>query len=126
MNPNKAIIGLGSNIRPVINMAFAVEQIKKHFTIISVSSFGSTTPIGIIDQPDFLNGAVLVNTQLPIFDVQNLLKKIEDDMGRDRTTPKFGPRIIDLDLIMWNGQIIDNDYYTRPFIQEAVAELNNQ
>jgi 2-amino-4-hydroxy-6-hydroxymethyldihydropteridine diphosphokinase len=44
-------------------------------------------------------------------------------MGRDRTIPKFGPRNIDLDIVVWNGTIVDEDYYTRDFLQKSVAEL---
>jgi 7,8-dihydro-6-hydroxymethylpterin-pyrophosphokinase len=44
-------------------------------------------------------------------------------MGRDRTGPKFGPRCIDLDIVVWNGEIVDEDYYTRDFLQKSVAEL---
>jgi 7,8-dihydro-6-hydroxymethylpterin-pyrophosphokinase len=45
-------------------------------------------------------------------------------MGRDRTAPKFGPRNIDLDIVVWNGEIVDNDYYTRDFLQKSVDEIS--
>ncbi|HKI88902.1 MAG TPA: 2-amino-4-hydroxy-6-hydroxymethyldihydropteridine diphosphokinase, partial [Draconibacterium sp.] len=51
------------------------------------------------------------------------LKKIEDELGRDRTVPKFGPRTIDLDIVVWNGKIVDKDYYTRDFLQKNVQEI---
>lgn len=123
MENNKAVIGIGSNIRPVFSVALAMEFIKKYFKILAVSSFETTKPIGIANQPDFINGVVLISTDLSQSDLKILLKQIEDDMGRDRTLPKFGPRIIDLDLLIWNSKVVDKDYYTRTFLQKAVSEL---
>jgi 2-amino-4-hydroxy-6-hydroxymethyldihydropteridine diphosphokinase len=51
------------------------------------------------------------------------LKKLEDRLGRDRTLPKFGPRVIDLDVIVWNSEIVDDDYYKRDFVKKTVDEL---
>lgn len=125
MEPNRAIIGLGSNIQPIKNMDVALAHLNKHFLVVSVSSFTTTKPIGIVDQPDFLNGVVLIKTLLPQLELTKLLKQIEDEMGRDRTAPKFGPRIIDLDLLIWNNKVVDTDYHTREFLQIAVSELSN-
>lgn len=126
MEQNQVIISLGSNIRPVINMGLAVEHLRHYFRIISVSSFVSTKPIGITDQADFLNGVIMIQTTNAIEEVNILLKKIEDVMGRDRTAPKFGPRIIDLDVLIWNGQVVDEDFYTRDFLQNLVAEIRDE
>jgi 2-amino-4-hydroxy-6-hydroxymethyldihydropteridine diphosphokinase len=70
-----------------------------------------------------MNGALKIQTTLEREDLNVLLKGIEDQMGRDRTAPKFGPRNIDLDIVVWNGEIVDDDYYTRDFLQKSVAEL---
>jgi 2-amino-4-hydroxy-6-hydroxymethyldihydropteridine diphosphokinase len=123
---NRAIIGLGSNIHPTQNMAVALVHLKKHFEVVSVSSFSTTKPIGIVDQPDFLNGVVLIKTTHSQLELIKLLKQIEDEMGRDRTGPKFGPRIIDLDLLIWNGEVVDKDYHTREFLRIAVSELSEK
>lgn len=123
---NLVIISLGSNIQPVLNMALAVEQLRRFFRIISVSSFISTKPIGITDQPDFLNGVIMLETPKTVEEVVVVLKQIEDAMGRDRTAPKFGPRTIDLDVLIWNGQVVDDDYYTRDFLINLVAEIRDE
>lgn len=120
---NRVAISAGSNINPILNMYIAIEKIKKHFQIISVSSFETTKPIGITNQPDFLNGVILVSTTLSILEVKTILKQIEDDMGRNRNLPKFGPRNIDLDLLIWNELVVDEDYYSRNFLQKAIAQL---
>ncbi len=51
------------------------------------------------------------------------LKGMEDDMGRDRSRPKFGPREIDLDVIIWNQNVVDEDYYERDFLGQLVKGL---
>jgi len=51
------------------------------------------------------------------------LKMLEDQMGRDRSQEKFGPRNIDLDILIWNNAIVDPDYYTRDFLRNSAAEL---
>ncbi len=120
---NRAGIGLGSNINARANMGRAVNLLRQRFKVVGVSSWRQTSPIGISQQPDFLNGALLIETSLELQHLRNTLKNIEDRLGRDRTRPKFGPREIDLDVVLWNHQVVDDDYYSRPFLQELVAEV---
>ena len=117
---------MGSNIDPVANMGKALYLLGFHVKILAVSSFETTPPIGISDQPDFLNGAVLVQTSLSLEQLGAELKAVEDEMGRDRSLPKFGPRVIDLDIILWNEAVVDNDYYERDFLRRAVEEVTNR
>jgi len=44
-------------------------------------------------------------------------------MGRDRSLPKFGPRTIDLDILIWNKKVVDEDYYKRDFLRKGVEEI---
>ena len=120
---NEVIIGIGSNINADENIAKMLEILNQEVAILAVSSMIKTKPIGIENQADFTNGAVKVSTGLDESSLKKLLKQIEDRMGRDRTGPKFGPRCIDLDIVVWNGDIVDDDYYTRDFLQQNVAEL---
>lgn len=102
-----------------------LEQLQQKVTILKVSSFRKTKPIGIEDQPYFTNGAVKVETHFNVSELNLMLKQIEDQMGRDRTKPKFGPRCIDLDIAVWNGEIVDQDYYSRDFLRNSVDELQH-
>lgn len=120
---NVCIIGIGSNIEAESNIPKVLEILQKQVEVLRVSQLIKTKPIGIVDQPDFTNGAVKIKTKLNITELNLLLKGIEDQMGRDRTNPKFGPRCIDLDIAAWNGEIVDKDYYTRDFLQKSVDEL---
>lgn len=81
----------------------------------------------MINQPDFTNGAVRIFTHLDKDQLNKILKHIEDDLGRDRTLPSFGPRTMDLDIVVWNGKIVDEDYHTRDFLKNSVdALMKNQ
>ena len=122
---NKVIIGIGSNIEADSNIAKMLEILRQKVNVIKVSPMIRTKPIGIVDQPDYTNGAVKIETDLERPALDNLLKAIEDDMGRDRSGPKFGPRCIDLDIVVWNGEIVDQDYYTRDFIRSSVHAVDD-
>lgn len=120
---NSVIIGIGSNINAEENISKMLEILALHMDVLRVSTMLRTKPIGIEDQPDFTNGAVKIQTSLGKKELNRLLKKIEDQLGRDRSAPKFGPRTIDLDIVVWNGEIVDKDYYTRDFLQKSVQEV---
>lgn len=122
---NVAIIGMGSNIHPEENIQKALKILAESVTIEQVSSLVRTNPIGISGQPDFINGAVRVRTPLSIGELKTVLKAAEDLTGRDRTLPRFGPRTIDLDIVVWNGDIVDPDYYTRDFLRSSVNEVSD-
>jgi 2-amino-4-hydroxy-6-hydroxymethyldihydropteridine diphosphokinase len=117
------IIGVGSNIDPDENVACALAILRREAEVISVSQFIKTAPVGNEDQPDFLNGAVKVLTveEKNVFNFY--LKSIEDRLNRDRSAPKYGPRIIDLDMVAWDGEIIDPDYYQRDYLRKVVDEV---
>lgn len=123
MTKNVAIVGVGSNINADKNISEMLKILRQRVEVLKISSFAKTKPIGMSDQPDFTNGAVKIRTKLEKNEFNNLLKDIEDLLGRDRTTPKFGPRTMDLDIIIWNGKVVDDDYYSRDFLKKSVQEL---
>lgn len=91
--------------------------------IIQVSRMIQTKPIGLADQADYTNGAVRIRTEMNLETLTLYLKKLEDRMGRDRSQQKFGPRNIDLDLLIWNNNVVDEDYYSRDFLRTSAEEL---
>jgi len=121
---HECIIGLGSNINAQQNFEDAIALISSEHEILQLSKWINTPPLGIIDQPDFLNGAVKIRTASSQSDFQLYLKAIEDKLKRDRTAPKFGPRTIDLDIVIWDGVLIDQDYLTRDFLRQVVDEIS--
>ena len=120
---NIAIVAIGSNIDAEVNISCMLDLLGSEIKIVKVSKLVKTKPIGIKNQPDFINGAVKVETVKELNKLKEFLKEIEDRLGRDRSAPKFGPRTIDLDLVVWNGEIVHKEYFSREFVRVSVNEL---
>lgn len=122
---NICIVAIGSNIDPDQNIGQMLEILSREVFVQQVSNFKKTAPIGMTNQPDYINGAVRVETSMEMEDFRQYLKNLEDRLGRDRSQPKYGPRCIDLDILIWNGEIIDEDYYSRDFLRNFAIELGH-
>lgn len=120
---NTCIIGIGSNIDAEKNIPQAIRILTHDVHVLQTSTMLKTKPIGFTDQHDFTNGAVKIETKWSLKELNKYLKKVEDQLGRDRSQIKFGPRTIDLDIMVWNDKIVDQDYYTRDFLRQSAAEL---
>jgi 2-amino-4-hydroxy-6-hydroxymethyldihydropteridine diphosphokinase len=132
-----AAIALGSNLASpagdrAANLHEAVKRVGGLGQVCAVSSFYSTAPVGFIDQPDFLNAALLLETELEPLDLMRALLAIERAMGRDRATAVVkGPRILDLDLLLMDDVVLATPELTLPhpamaerrFVLEPLAEI---
>lgn len=114
---------MGSNIEPEYHIPYALKAIDARYSILAMSEFIYTEPLLYTDQEEFLNGSVMIETTLSQEELIAGLKEIEDEMQRDRTMFKNGPRKIDLDLIVYEGEIVDDDVYKRDFLKNSVLEL---
>jgi len=119
-------IGIGSNLgNRNRNCLEAVESLEKSGLRISKrSSLYETKPWGLKEQPKFMNMVIEAETHLPPRSLLLVLKKIEDDMGRERTT-KWGPRVIDLDILFYDDLQIDEAdlKVPHPLMQERLFVL---
>lgn len=104
------LIALGSNMsgnwgspRDTLSRAL-VEMSEHNISILTVSSFIETAPFGVYDQPIFLNAVAVIETTLQPQDLLIVLKAIEKRAGR-KATKRWGPRVLDLDIIDYNGVI---------------------
>lgn len=120
---NMAIISIGSNIDADINITRMISLLRQYMHITAISPLARTSPVGMTNQPDYTNGAVRIITHLDKDQLKKILKRIEDDLGRDRSLPAFGPRTMDLDIVVWNNKIVDDDYHTRDFLRNSVDYL---
>ena len=121
---NDCIIGIGSNIDADKNIAEMLKLLAVDVEIVGISQMIQTKPIpSTRDQPDYINGAVRIRTAMDQNALSFYLKKLEDRLGRVRNQEKFGPRNIDLDILIWNNVVVDQDYYTRDFLRNSAAEL---
>ncbi len=118
------MVGLGSNIEPECNIPRAREILSKEFHVLAESRFIKTHPVGPFqDQPDFLNGAVLLETEFELDALNDALKIIESQLGRKHGEKKYGPRTMDLDIVVWNDKVIDQDVYERDYLKKAIKGL---
>lgn len=107
-----AAIALGSNLAsqfgdPADNLTEALRRLEGVGNVTAVSTFYATDPVGYLDQPRFLNAAALLQTELSPNALLGALLAIEQFMGRDRSlAPPNGPRIIDLDLLLYDDAVL--------------------
>jgi len=109
-------IGIGSNIgNKIANIQQALEMIKKsgQADIISLSSFYETEPEGYEEQDWFLNAAAGINTDLSPYELLDFLKEIEHIIGR-KESMRWGPRIIDLDILLYDQICIESQNLVIP------------
>ncbi len=123
MNVNRVVIGLGSNIDPEENIRRAKEAIAGEFMLIKSSSFVETEPVGFKEQDRFINGALLIETESDASSLKSWLKELESKLGRVNTDNRYGPRTIDLDILVWNGEVVDEEVYEREFLRKSIKEL---
>ncbi|MHB9139911.1 MAG: 2-amino-4-hydroxy-6-hydroxymethyldihydropteridine diphosphokinase, partial [Victivallaceae bacterium] len=103
-----AFVAVGSNINPQENILRALTVLNAHLPIIAISSFYKTAAVGVSRQPDFLNGIVKIKTMLQPREIKfDILRKIEEELGRVRSADKFAARTIDLDLILRGVLVVD-------------------
>ena len=112
MNPGVAevLVGLGSNLDgPVsqVETAFGMLAAIDRTTLLAMSSLYRSTPLGGIEQPDFVNAAALLTTRLGPRAFLEALQEIEVARGRERGEVQWGPRVIDLDLLAYDGLSLD-------------------
>ena len=104
----KAVISLGSNLENrKLNLDIAIAELEKVLTELKVSPYIETKPVGGPKQDDFLNAVAIGECELAANDLLKKLLSIEDQIGRVRDV-KWGPRLIDLDLIVYGDQVIDS------------------
>ena len=132
----KVIIAIGSNLgNPVEQAKVAIEALHHlpNSKVTAISSLYSSSPMGPQDQPDYINAVVELETNLEPLDLLNLTQKIELEQGRVRKDERWGPRTLDLDIILFGDHTIDNERLTVPhygmkereFVLYPLAEIYN-
>lgn len=120
---NQAILLLGSNIEPMVNLEKAQLLLSKSVTVISRSRIWETEAVGS-DGPNFLNMAVKIETLLNAWQIKDqVIVSIEKELNRIRTEDKYAPRTIDIDIIIFNGKIKDANIWNSAFIAMPVSEI---
>lgn len=131
----RAYVGLGANLgdrertlRLAVDRLDAVEGVD----VVGISELRETDPVGVVDQPRFLNGAVALETTLAPRALLDALLEVERGLGRVRDGEHWGPRTVDLDLLLYGDLAIEEPGLTVPhprlherrFALEPLAELD--
>ena len=133
----RVFVAVGSNIDPEVKIKGALSLLNERAALVAISSFYRTEPLkGSNPDPDpggpYYNGVVEIETPLPPLEIKKtLLMGIEDSLGRVRSADRFGPRRIDLDLILYGDTLFDGgglklpspEITERAFVAVPLAEL---
>ena len=130
----RAYIGLGANLGPrevtlfrAVDLLAAADGVE----VVAVSQLRETEPVGVVDQPPFLNGAVAIETSLAARELLDVLLETERELGRVRGE-RWGPRTVDLDLLVYGEETLDEPGLRVPhprlaerrFALEPLADLD--
>jgi len=127
----EAYVGLGSNLGDrQATLRRALELLAEHVHVVAASTFRETDPVGVLDQPRFVNAAARIETELPPLALLEVLLAVERRLGRERNE-RWGPRTIDLDLLLYGQESLEEPGLTVPhprlherrFALEPLAEL---
>src|SRR3954470_9446164 len=130
-----AYVALGANLgdrEATIPAALAELDLVPGVRVAAVSTLRETDPVGYLDQPRFLNGAAAVDTTLAPAALLQALLEVEQELGRVRTSERYGPQTFDLDLLLVDDVVLDEAGLTLPhprlheraFALEPLAELD--
>jgi 2-amino-4-hydroxy-6-hydroxymethyldihydropteridine diphosphokinase len=129
-----AYLSLGSNIRPEQNLPAAVRELARYGHIVAASRVWESAPVGFVEQPNFLNAAVLLDTPLSARDLREAaIAQIERKLerARDPANPN-APRTIDIDIVLFDRDVLtvgrrripDPELLERAFVAVPLAELD--
>ncbi len=125
-----AIIALGSNVEPEVNLPLAVQALADLGRIRGLSAAYENPAVGPSGQPNFVNAAIRLETDLALADLRQTLRAIEDRLGRRHGDDEYAPRTVDLDVCLWDSVIEDDpahplpdpDLLLRPYLAVVAAE----
>jgi 2-amino-4-hydroxy-6-hydroxymethyldihydropteridine diphosphokinase len=127
-------IGIGSNLgdrERLVGEALDRLRAEPDIEVVAVSAISETEPVGVVDQPRFLNAAARLETELAPRDLLDRLLAVEQGLGRVRAE-RYGPRTIDLDLLLYGDEVVDEPGLRVPhprlgerrFVLEPLLELD--
>jgi 2-amino-4-hydroxy-6-hydroxymethyldihydropteridine diphosphokinase len=116
-NKHTAYIGIGSNLNePIQQVELALIELQNlvDTSLVKRSTLYRSFPLGSANQPDYINAVAVLNTDLPTIELLNQLQAIENKQGRVRSGEKWGPRTLDLDILLYDNQQIETERLSIP------------
>lgn len=122
--PFLVYLSLGSNIDPEANLPKAIQKLSSIIEVVAVSSIWQTPAVGF-EGEDFLNAVVAIQTLLPPDSLKyEIIRPLETLLGRTRTREKFSSRTIDIDILLYPDELVDEELWFQPHLAVPLAELN--
>jgi 2-amino-4-hydroxy-6-hydroxymethyldihydropteridine diphosphokinase len=128
----RAFVSIGSNIDPARNVEAALRALARHVAVTGISTVYLTSAEGRPEQPSFYNCILEISAEINPLDLKfRVLRPIEAALGRERSSDKYAPRTIDLDLVLYGDLVMneeglvlpDPEIYRRSFLAVPLAEL---
>ncbi|MCC4799616.1 2-amino-4-hydroxy-6-hydroxymethyldihydropteridine diphosphokinase [Enterovibrio norvegicus] len=122
----RVYIAIGSNLgNPVEKASLAIDALKQlpNTQFVCCSSLYSSKPMGPSDQPDYVNAVAIVDTLLKPLDLLDQTQRIELEFGRERKDERWGPRTLDLDILLFGDLQINSERLTVPHYGMKVREF---
>ncbi|MBI3320184.1 MAG: 2-amino-4-hydroxy-6-hydroxymethyldihydropteridine diphosphokinase [Candidatus Omnitrophica bacterium] len=130
----RVFIGIGSNEGDRLSMiSQAVQRLGNHhgIRVVQMALVSETEPVGLSEQPDFLNTVVEIETTLSPHALLSVVKCLEQQLGRVPSSQRWGPRPIDLDILLYDDRVVQEPHLTIPhaqmhqrrFVLEPLAQL---
>jgi len=116
------LVGMGSNIDPESNLTQAASALRARFSDVSFSSVYRSAAVGMQGE-DFLNACCLMCSDMAVSEIRLELKRLEDAQGRDRSDGSWRPRTLDLDVLYYDGHVVDDELYHYAHAFVPAAEL---
>ena len=122
-NSHLAYLNLGSNIQPEINLVRAVELLHQYGTVLKVSNAWESKSVGA-EGPNYLNACVLFHTDVLQVELkEKVIRPIEAQLGRKRSQNKYAPRTIDIDIVLFDDEPYNNEFWKFAFVIVPLAEI---
>ncbi len=131
---HKCYVALGSNLHdPIANVRLAIKKISEIANLCLASSLYRTKPWGYLDQPDFINAVIAIETTSSPQQLLAELKAVEKDMGKEKPAERWGPRVIDLDILIFGSLTVTESglniphprMLDRAFVLTPLAEIDS-
>jgi 2-amino-4-hydroxy-6-hydroxymethyldihydropteridine diphosphokinase len=117
-----ALMGMGSNIHPEEHLVNAAVELREHYPQVTFSAVYRSRAVGM-EGDDFLNACCLIHDVTDRVALVNWCKALEDRHGRDRSEGSWKPRTLDLDLLMFDEEVVDDDLFRYPHVYVPASEL---
>lgn len=120
---HQVYLSLGSNIQPEINLPKAIEYLQQQGEILKLSNAWESEAVGS-DGPNFLNACLLFESPITERELkEQIIHPIEIKLGRKRSSDKYAPRTIDIDIVLFDNQLCNDKYWKQAFVIIPLAEI---